>query len=807
MPFHFRKIDFKDAVPALAPMATNLMKGGLAGLRTSSVFVFACLVAALVPACSSIGPNPSISPLSASRGIASPSHAAPKAGPQISSLLLLLPPRARNPVRFHLLGSNGCFSWAWDHHDLLHVQPLFNTSDDVHSPTPVAAAGAAGGQAWGSHGSSSSGSGSGARGGGCSTSALISSMAPYSGAPRTTAVIATDLLSGQVLRCEVRVGACAGRVGACAGRVGACAVSPDRPTSPTHPLSPSCLPLSPFLSPPLLTLFPTSPAFAPCPAALAPSPLACHPSPLAPYPLASAATTPPSFWCPTALGPPSLPCSPSILAYPQFLLTLNRYFLPSIPAFPQPLLPPSPLLPPTPASPHPCAHLLPPTRRRVLISGGPHLPLDPHAPRLAPPRPPPTCGLLCATWRPGIGAPPAARAPGGSGAAAGRRRGGARARDDLGVRGVGRPYVPTLALLHLAPRLPPFSSHPSRFAHPPLPPLSTLLSPSSCCFFLLPRPLPFITLFSPSPVSPPSQLPSPILPAVQLPSPSYAWATANASVASVHPSQGVVTALAQGATTLTATDVRVADHHQAVSIHVVTPGHVKIFLAPLAPLPGGNGGTGGEGEVCSGAGAAGGGGLPGAVACRAVAEPVASGGDTWHLVVGREYALWVQVFSHGWPSRPVLLTQADTLLLRFDHPPLWSVVGEDAAAVASLPAQAPPALEGGGGGGEERSRVVVVRGGQQGQGEVQAELRYREVQSGGKGREEKVVAVQAIRVCDPVLVHLPSPTTPASSSSPPPVDPVHVVHLPWVPQLDSAPPPLRQHLRLLASGGEQSHAL
>ncbi|CAI7843546.1 unnamed protein product, partial [Closterium sp. NIES-54] len=90
---------------------------------------------------------------------------------------------------------------AWDHHDLLHVQPLFNTTDDADAPA-AEAAGAAGGQAWGSHGSS--GSGSGARGG-CSTSALISSIAPYSGAPRTTAVIATDLLSGAVLRCEVRV--------------------------------------------------------------------------------------------------------------------------------------------------------------------------------------------------------------------------------------------------------------------------------------------------------------------------------------------------------------------------------------------------------------------------------------------------------------------------------------------------------------------------------------------------------------------------------------------------------------------------
>ncbi|CAI5484068.1 unnamed protein product [Closterium sp. Yama58-4] len=584
-------------------------------------------------------------------------------------------------------------------------------------------------------------------------------MAPYSGAPRTTAVIATDLLSGQVLRCEVRVDV--------VQRVAIFHRSLKMGLSSLADLEPW-------------------------------APLLCH--------------APPQF-----LLTLNSCLFLTVTSSPQSLLFPNPCF-PLLPCFPPPLLPPSPLPPPTPASPHPCF---------------------PSTPALTCCPPPgdvfsSVAGLTFRWTLTPLGSPlPAHRQPAASSAPrgeqalehrlqhvpleeaalllAGGEEGRGAARDDLGVersdvyvvRGVAPGQEKVSVQLMDADVTAAGAAAAGGAAALP----SDAITLTVAQAFSLQPPSPVLLL-------PGARLPFRLLTfthnalhPVQLPSPSYAWATANASVASVHPSQGVVTALAQGATTLTATDVRVADHHQAASIHVVTPGHVKIFLAPLAPLPGGNGGTGGEGEVCSGAGAAGGGGLPGAVACRAVAEPVASGGDTWHLVVGREYALWVQVFSHGWPSRPVLLTQADTLLLRFDHPPLWSVVGEDAAAVASLPAQAPPAVEGGGGGGEERSRVVVVRGGQQGQGEVQSELRYREVQSGGKGREEKVVAVQAIRVCDPVLVHLPSPTTPASSSSPPPVDPVHVVHLPWVPQLDSAPPPLRQHLLLLASGGEQSHAL
>lgn len=88
-------------------------------------------------------------------------------GPHISNLNVLLPPRSSRPVHYHLQGYNGCFTWTWDHHDILQVDAQYNgTNKD------------------------------------CSTSAVLTSIAPYSGR-KTTAVHATDSVTGQILRCEV----------------------------------------------------------------------------------------------------------------------------------------------------------------------------------------------------------------------------------------------------------------------------------------------------------------------------------------------------------------------------------------------------------------------------------------------------------------------------------------------------------------------------------------------------------------------------------------------------------------------------
>ncbi|PIN01198.1 Nuclear pore complex, gp210 component [Handroanthus impetiginosus] len=89
-------------------------------------------------------------------------------GPHIADVNILLPPKMTHPVEYRLQGSDGCFKWSWDHHDILAVLPEYNSS---------------------SH---------------CSTSARLKSIAPYGGR-KETAVYATDLNTGMVIRCKVYI--------------------------------------------------------------------------------------------------------------------------------------------------------------------------------------------------------------------------------------------------------------------------------------------------------------------------------------------------------------------------------------------------------------------------------------------------------------------------------------------------------------------------------------------------------------------------------------------------------------------------
>ncbi|KAK6928386.1 hypothetical protein RJ641_006977 [Dillenia turbinata] len=87
-------------------------------------------------------------------------------GPHIADVNILLPPKMTNPVEYRLQGSDGCFKWSWDHHDVLDVLPEYNTSNH------------------------------------CSTSARLRSIAPYSGR-KETAVYAADVNTGIVIRCKI----------------------------------------------------------------------------------------------------------------------------------------------------------------------------------------------------------------------------------------------------------------------------------------------------------------------------------------------------------------------------------------------------------------------------------------------------------------------------------------------------------------------------------------------------------------------------------------------------------------------------
>ncbi|XP_051140615.1 nuclear pore complex protein GP210 [Andrographis paniculata] len=90
------------------------------------------------------------------------------AGPHIADVNVLLPPRMTHPVEYRLQGADGCFKWSWDHHDILSVIPEYNSSIQ------------------------------------CSTSARLKSIAPYGGR-KETAVYATDLNTGMVIRCKVYI--------------------------------------------------------------------------------------------------------------------------------------------------------------------------------------------------------------------------------------------------------------------------------------------------------------------------------------------------------------------------------------------------------------------------------------------------------------------------------------------------------------------------------------------------------------------------------------------------------------------------
>ncbi|PIA51702.1 hypothetical protein AQUCO_01100520v1 [Aquilegia coerulea] len=87
-------------------------------------------------------------------------------GPHIADVNILLPPRMTHPVEYRLQGSDGCFSWSWDHHDILSVQPEYNTSSR------------------------------------CSTSARLKSIASFDGR-KETAIYATDSKTGIIIRCKV----------------------------------------------------------------------------------------------------------------------------------------------------------------------------------------------------------------------------------------------------------------------------------------------------------------------------------------------------------------------------------------------------------------------------------------------------------------------------------------------------------------------------------------------------------------------------------------------------------------------------
>ncbi|CAI0454950.1 unnamed protein product [Linum tenue] len=144
--------------PSLLPRPSTASLSGTATSRCDSVMPFKMLgsslwIVSLLIIAAETASSWSPSPMASS-------------GPHIGDVNILLPPKMTYSVDYRLQGYDGCFKWSWDHRDILSVVPEYNAS---------------------SH---------------CSTSAMLSSIAPFSGR-KETAVYATDIQTGVVIRCKV----------------------------------------------------------------------------------------------------------------------------------------------------------------------------------------------------------------------------------------------------------------------------------------------------------------------------------------------------------------------------------------------------------------------------------------------------------------------------------------------------------------------------------------------------------------------------------------------------------------------------
>ena len=114
-------------------------------------------------------------------------------------------------------------------------------------------------------------------------------------------------------------------------------------------------------------------------------------------------------------------------------------------------------------------------------------------------------------------------------------------------------------------------------------------------------------------------------------------------MAKVDSASGALLALSRGSCEVSVRDTRVANHTQISTLHVVTPVSLRFLLEPASP-------TAGKGDSAA-----------------------APGGDTWHVVAGREYTVSIHVLAlHSGREQRVVLTRATKLAVHMDNPPTWT---------------------------------------------------------------------------------------------------------------------------------------
>ncbi|KAF7130117.1 hypothetical protein RHSIM_Rhsim10G0015700 [Rhododendron simsii] len=222
---------------------------------------------------------------------------------------------------------------------------------------------------------------------------------------------------------------------------------------------------------------------------------------------------------------------------------------------------------------------------------------------------------------------------------------------------------------------------------------------------------------------------------ITLPSPFHRWSVLNSSVAQVDTMMGVAQSLSLGITSVIVEDTRVAGHHQISSLHVVLPDTLRLYLCSLSQ----------SGEPVD------------------EINPISSV-SRWFVVCGRNYLIFMKVFSRGPDGQEIYLTESDDVKLHEDQPGYWNTlpVSDDIAVNQGL------------------SNSRILKATSYGLGKLTATLTY---STGDDETKEVLKVVQEIMVCDQVKFSIDSSKVVTQS-----------ILLPWAPSV-------YQELDLKATGG------
>lgn len=219
---------------------------------------------------------------------------------------------------------------------------------------------------------------------------------------------------------------------------------------------------------------------------------------------------------------------------------------------------------------------------------------------------------------------------------------------------------------------------------------------------------------------------------VSLPSPWHQWSVLNTSVAQVDRMTGEAHALDLGVTTVIVEDARVAGHTQTSSLHVVLPDALLLHILPLSP----------SGSPVEG--------------MRSIPSMA-----RWYVVSGRQYLIYVKVFSQSPAGEEIYLTESDDIELYGDQSKFWNVLPVPDSVMV-------------------KGKTRILNAISYGLGKLMAVLRY---SSRNDERKEVIKVVQEIMVCDQVKFSM-------SQGS---ID-HHRILLPWAPGIS-------QELELKVNGG------